>query len=96
MESLVRAVNNHSEFYYEMFDSIEMTHTTCQSQIKIWNNKYYEYKKKLAMLDILEKYYTEKCWNSEKVDIYNTFLKAKTNCKIKMNRYRQQYIYVPD
>lgn len=86
---MVQVVNNHSEFYYQMFKDIELIHKMAQFYNEIWDNKYDIYKNKLDMLEKCRDKCLSKCWRCERVYVYNTFLTAITNCKIKMNRYSQ-------
>lgn len=86
---MVRVENNHSEFYYQMFKDIDEIHKIFSMGNKEWMDEYRLYKIKLEKLEELRDYYLIKCWKVELTDVYNTFLKATTNCKIKMNRYSQ-------
>lgn len=81
-------VNNHSDFYYQMIEDIKYTHKIYQYYNEFWVNKYELYKSKLERLEKLRDYYLIKCWKSEQVECYNTFLTAIKNCQIKMNRYK--------
>lgn len=81
----------HTDIYYFILDSIELLHKDFGCLLdEVYCSKYDLYQKKLEDLNDLEEYAKEKLRLNELSDVSERLRMAKENCKIKMNRYKQE------
>lgn len=77
--------------YCFILDSIELLHKDFGYLLhEIYGSKYDLYQKKLEDLNDLEEYAKEKLKLDELSDVLERLRVAKKNCKIKMNKYKQE------
>lgn len=76
--------------YCLCLNRLEGIHKQYSRLLKLLKCRYELYEDKLADLNHLEDYCDEKLKLSERSDMLERLRIAKENCKIKMNRYKQE------
>lgn len=80
----------HTDSYIIAIKRLEQIHKNYARLLKLLKCKYELYQEKLNDLLVLEKYVKEKLRLDELSIVSKKLRIAKENCKIKMNRYKQE------
>lgn len=80
----------HTDSYIIAIKRLEQIHKHYARLLKLLKYKYELYQEKLNDLLVLEKYVKEKLRLDELSIVSKKLRIAKENCKIKMNRYKQE------
>jgi hypothetical protein len=80
----------HTDSYIIAIKRLEQIHKNYARLLKLLKYKYELYQEKLNDLLVLEKYVKEKLRLDELSIVSKKLRIAKENCKIKMNRYKQE------
>lgn len=80
----------HTDSYIIAIKKLEQIHKNYARLLKLLKYKYELYQEKLNDLLVLEKYVKEKLRLDELSIVSKKLRIAKENCKIKMNRYKQE------
>lgn len=84
----------HTDSYIIAIKRLEQIHKNYARLLKLLKYKYELYQEKLNDLLVLEKYVKEKLRLDELSIVSKKLRIAKENCKIKMNRYKQEEMYM--